>query len=75
MLAETDAINMVSRDIATTDILKGIHLSMASRIVKLRRVTGIDSGTALMTGGQMGFLREIASFLSSSRLVALQVLA
>ena len=51
MLAETDVINMVSRGIATPDILKGIHLSMASRIVKLLKVTGIKEGTALLTGG------------------------
>ena len=51
VLAETDVINMVSRSIAPTDILKGIHLSMASRIVKLLKVTGIKEGTALMTGG------------------------
>ena len=51
MLAETDVINMVSRGIATPDVLKGIHLSMASRIVKLLKVTGIKSGAALLTGG------------------------
>ena len=51
VLAETDVINMVSRGIATPDVLKGIHLSMASRIVKLLKVTGIKSGTALITGG------------------------
>ncbi len=51
VLAETDVINMVSRGIATPDILKGIHLSMASRIVKLLKVTGIKAGTALVTGG------------------------
>jgi benzoyl-CoA reductase subunit D len=51
VLAETDVINMVSRGIATPDILKGIHLSMASRIVKLLKVTGIKDGLALLTGG------------------------
>jgi benzoyl-CoA reductase subunit D len=51
VLAETDVINMVSRGIATADILKGIHLSMASRIVKLLKVTGVKSGVALLTGG------------------------
>jgi benzoyl-CoA reductase subunit D len=51
VLAETDVINMVSRGIATPDILKGIHLSMASRIVKLLKVTGVREGTALLTGG------------------------
>ncbi|MDO9096057.1 MAG: benzoyl-CoA reductase subunit D [Rubrivivax sp.] len=51
VLAETDVINMVSRGIATPDILKGIHLSMASRIVKLLKVTGVKEGVALITGG------------------------
>jgi benzoyl-CoA reductase subunit D len=51
VLAETDVINMVSRGIATPDILKGIHISMASRLVKLLKVTGIKTGTALLTGG------------------------
>lgn len=51
VLAETDVINMVSRGIPTPDVLKGIHLSMASRIVKLLKVTGIKQGKALITGG------------------------
>jgi benzoyl-CoA reductase subunit D len=51
VLAETDVINMVSRGIATADILKGIHLSMASRLAKLLKVTGILKGLALLTGG------------------------
>jgi benzoyl-CoA reductase subunit D len=51
VLAETDVINMVSRGVPTPDILKGIHLSMASRLVKLLKVTGITRGTLLLTGG------------------------
>ena len=51
VLAETDVINMVSRGIATPDILKGIHLSMASRVVKLLKATGITGGHVLLTGG------------------------
>jgi len=51
VLAETDVINMVSRGIATPDILKGIHLSMASRVVKLLKATGITGGRVLLTGG------------------------
>ena len=35
VLAETDVINMISRGITTANILKGIHISMASRLVKL----------------------------------------
>jgi len=50
VVAATDVISMVRRGIATPDILKGIHLSIASRIVKLPKVTGIKSGTALLTG-------------------------
>jgi benzoyl-CoA reductase subunit D len=50
VLAETDVINMVSRGIATADILKGIHLSIAGRLVRLLRATG-GEGVVLVTGG------------------------
>jgi benzoyl-CoA reductase subunit D len=50
VLAETDVINMVSRGIATADILKGIHLSIAGRLVRLLRATGA-AGVVLVTGG------------------------
>ena len=50
VLAETDVINMVSRGISTADILKGIHLSMAGRYLKLLRSIGAEQAVAL-TGG------------------------
>ncbi|HUJ80740.1 MAG TPA: benzoyl-CoA reductase subunit D [Candidatus Acidoferrales bacterium] len=50
VLAETDVINMVSRGISTSDILKGIHLSMAGRYIKLLRAIGAESPVAI-TGG------------------------
>jgi benzoyl-CoA reductase subunit D len=50
VLAETDVINMVSRGISTADILKGIHLSMAGRYVKLLRAIGA-LGHVTITGG------------------------
>jgi len=50
VLAETDVINMVSRGIATEDILKGIHLSMAGRLVKLIKSAKV-SGVVVVTGG------------------------
>jgi benzoyl-CoA reductase subunit D len=50
VLAETDVINMVSRGISTSDILKGIHLSMAGRYIKLLRAIGAE-GHAAITGG------------------------
>ena len=70
VLAETDVINMVSRGIPTPDILKGIHLSMASRIVKLLKVTGIKDGVALMTGGlalESGLLAAIQEELAKEK--------
>ena len=52
VLAETDVINMVSRGVSTSNILKGIHLSMASRLVKLlKAVKATGEGVVLMTGG------------------------
>lgn len=50
VLAETDVINMVSRGISTADILKGIHLSMAGRYIKLLRSIGAEGHIAI-TGG------------------------
>ena len=70
VLAETDVINMVSRGIATPDVLKGIHLSMASRIVKLLKVTGIKQGTALVTGGlalDSGLIAAIREEMSTEK--------
>jgi len=51
VLAETDVINMVSRGISSSNILKGIHLSMASRLAKLLKSTGAGDGVVMMTGG------------------------
>ena len=50
VLAETDVINMVSRGISTADILKGIHMSMAGRFVRLLQAIAVE-GDVLITGG------------------------
>lgn len=50
VLAETDVINMVSRGISTGNILKGIHLSMARRLINLLRILKAE-GTVMATGG------------------------
>lgn len=50
VLAETDVINMVSRGISASDILKGIHLSLAGRLIRLLRAIG-GSGKVVITGG------------------------
>ncbi len=76
VLAETDVINMVSRGIATTDILKGIHLSMASRLVKLLKVTGITKGAVLMTGGlalDTGLLAAVQEELVTEKISGLTI--
>ena len=50
VLAETDVINMVSRGISTPDILKGIHLSIAGRLVRLLGAIRAE-GVVAFTGG------------------------
>lgn len=51
VLAETDVINMISRGISTANILKGIHIAMASRLVKLLKSIKAREGSVLLTGG------------------------
>ncbi len=51
VLAETDVINMVSRNISAANILKGIHVSMADRLAKLLKSIKVQEGVVLATGG------------------------
>ncbi len=78
VLAETDVINMVSRGIATADILKGIHLSMASRLAKLLKVTGIKQGTVLLTGGlalDTGLLAALREELVNEKITGIEAVS
>lgn len=50
VLAETDVINMVSRGVSITNIIKGIHLSIANRVVKLISSLKAES-PIILTGG------------------------
>jgi benzoyl-CoA reductase subunit D len=50
VLAETDVINMVSRGITIPNILRGIHESMAGRVLRLLTAAGAH-GVVLITGG------------------------
>jgi benzoyl-CoA reductase subunit D len=66
VLAETDVINMVSRGITTPNILKGIHLSMAGRLIKLVKSAGCEGVIALTGGlaldeGLVAAMAEVAS--------------
>ena len=61
VLAETDVINMVSRGISASNILKGIHISMGRRLFNLLR-TVKATGPALITGGlasDAGFVKTM----------------
>jgi benzoyl-CoA reductase subunit D len=50
VLAETDVINMVSRGLSASDILKGIHMSLSGRLIRLLRAAAAD-GVVALTGG------------------------
>jgi benzoyl-CoA reductase subunit D len=69
VLAETDVINMVSRGISTADILKGIHLSIAGRLVQLLRSVGAE-GNVVLTGGlskDAGMVASIEQLLAEEK--------
>ena len=66
VLAETDVINMVSRGISTPNIIKGIHLSIAARIIKLLSALKAESPIVL-TGGMAlnkGMIQAIDELLA-----------
>lgn len=70
VLAETDVINMVSRGIDVSDILKGIHQSIADRLVKLLRALNAESPVVL-TGGlanDAGLLAAVKERLTMDKL-------
>lgn len=69
VLAETDVINMVSRGISTPDIIKGIHLSIAGRVVKLLSSLKAESPIVL-TGGMAlnkGMVQAIEELAKESK--------
>ncbi|NOY89938.1 MAG: benzoyl-CoA reductase subunit D [Deltaproteobacteria bacterium] len=75
VLAETDVINMVSRGIARNDILKGIHLSMADRLIRLLRSADIQE-KVVMTGGlskDEGLRAAVIEGIAKDRRVACEV--
>jgi benzoyl-CoA reductase subunit D len=69
VLAETDVINMVSRGVAAPDVVKGIHLSMAGRFVKLLEASDAK-GVVALTGGlalDVGLLAALREEAAKSR--------
>jgi benzoyl-CoA reductase subunit D len=66
VLAETDVINMVSRGISISNILKGIHLSMGGRYFRLltsakAEAAVLVTGGLAMDVGLVAAMREIAA--------------
>jgi len=66
VLAETDVINSVSRGISTPNIIKGIHLSIANRVVRLIAKLRAESPIILVGGmamnkGMVEAVKELAA--------------
>jgi benzoyl-CoA reductase subunit D len=64
VLAETDVINMVSRGIATPDIIKGIHLSVANRVVRL--LTSLKAESPIILTGGMALNRGMVQAIEEA---------
>lgn len=66
VLAETDVINLVSKGLSTPNIVKGINISIAQRVVKLLGGLKAESPIALVGGmgmnvGMVQAIEEIAA--------------
>ena len=69
VLAETDVINMVSRGITTPNIIKGIHLSIGNRVVRLLSSLKAES-PIILTGGMAmnkGMIQAIEELAKESK--------
>jgi benzoyl-CoA reductase subunit D len=70
VLAETDVINMVSRNVPISDILKGIHISISKRLINLLRAVKAN-GTVLISGGlaaDVGFIAVMQELADEGKL-------
>lgn len=66
VLAETDVINLVSKGLSTPNIVKGINLSIAQRVVKLLGALNAQSPVVLVGGmgmnvGMIQAIEELAA--------------
>ena len=71
VLAETDVINMVSRSVPPADILRGIHESMADRLIKLLKSIDVRQGVVMMTGGlalDTGLVKALQDGMDAQRM-------
>lgn len=69
VLAETDVINLVSKGLSTPNIIKGIHLSIANRVVKLLGALKAESPIVLVGGMGMnaGMVQAVDELAKESR--------
>ncbi len=69
VLAETDVINMVARGLGAGDILRGIHISIAGRLVRLLRSAAAE-GIVVVTGGlahDIGLVAMLGELLAKEK--------
>lgn len=65
VFAESEVISRIAEEKPVADIIKGIHLSIASKVIKLAEKVGLEGEVAL-TGGvakNRGFVKEIEELL------------
>lgn len=69
VLAETDVINLVSKGLSTPNIVKGINLSIAQRVVKLMAALNAQSPIVLVGGMGMniGMIEAIKELTSENK--------
>lgn len=69
VLAETDVINLVSKGLSTPNIVKGINISIAQRVIKLLGSLRAETPIALVGGMGMnvGMIQAIEELSAESR--------
>lgn len=77
VLAETDVINLVSKGLSTPNIVKGINISIAQRVVKLLGSLRAESPVALVGGMGMnvGMIQAIRELTAENKKNNLQFVA
>lgn len=66
VFAESEVISRIAEEKSVSEIIKGIHLSMASKVISLAEKIDIDNNIAI-TGGvarNIGFIKEIEEILN-----------
>lgn len=77
VLAETDVINLVSKGVSTPNIIKGINISIAQRVIKLLSSLRAESPVILAGGMGMnkGMVQAIEELSANSKKYELQFIS